>query len=471
MYESNVGIAGSLDLFKLYGFTSSGSVPNIELSRLLIHFDMSSLNNAVYSGTLKPEYNSFWAKIHLYDVYGGQPTPDRFTVSITPLAQSFDEGRGKDVVYYGDFDACNFLTASSIGNTQWIVSGCANAGIPDSSPHDYFTGSWEHTQYFNTGEEDLEVDVTNVVREILTGTIENHGFRIALTPEEETDDYTYFVKRFASRHAYDDSKHPKLIIGFDDSIRDDSQGLSLDSHGTLFLYNYDNGVPSDITSGSTPVSNLKLKLQLPVSGGSYELIFSGSRYSSGLYSASVYVPSTDPIIMSAFSSSGSIVKMTPIWGSIDDSITFLTGTQVNVRTANRGSITISPKNFVVTVHGLHDVHRSDEIAQLRVNVFDYASPFITVVKVPVNSPGAFQGIVSDAFYSVRDAVTQEVVIPFDVEHGSTRLSSDAESLFFNLDMSNLTKNHTYVIDILLYVGGKQQRYNGASAIFKVSNVQ
>jgi hypothetical protein len=351
------------------------------------------------------------------------------------------------------------------------VSGCLGAGIPDSLPHDYYTGSWEHTQYFDTGEEDLNVDVTNVIKDMLLGTIDNNGFRIALSSSQESDDYTYFVKRFASRHAYDDSKHPKLIVGFDDSIKDSSSGLTLDSHGTLFLYNYDNGVPSDIVSGSTTISTLKLKLNLPISGGLHELTFSGGKHSVGLYSASVYIPSSDSYIMSAFNTSGSIVKMTPVWSSDDDSITYLTGSQISIAAANRGSTSLGPKKFVVTVNGLHDVHRTNEIVNLRVNIFDYMSPFITVVKVPVNSPGTYQGIVSDAFYSIRDAVTQEIVVPFDVEYGSTRLSSDDKSLFFNLDMSNLTKNHTYVIDVMLYVGGQYQLYNNASTIFKISDVQ
>jgi hypothetical protein len=130
-----------------------------------------------------------------------------------------------------------------------------------------------------------------------------------------------------------------------------------------------------------------------------------------------------------------------------------------------------PKKFTVTLSGLHEIHRSDEFPAVRVNIFDYTSPLIKVVKVPVNSPGALQGIVSDAFYSVREVATGEVLVPFDTEKGSTRISSDGENMYFKLDMSNLYPERAYVIDVLLRVGGEYQKYLGASPVFKVSNAQ
>ena len=43
--QSNVGVAATLDLFKIYGHSYSGSTPNTELSRLLIHFDLSEIQD------------------------------------------------------------------------------------------------------------------------------------------------------------------------------------------------------------------------------------------------------------------------------------------------------------------------------------------------------------------------------------------------------------------------------------------
>ena len=57
--DSNVGYAGTLDLFKLYGSTTSGSTINTELSRLLIHYDLDTLRSLVSSGKVDMNSTSF----------------------------------------------------------------------------------------------------------------------------------------------------------------------------------------------------------------------------------------------------------------------------------------------------------------------------------------------------------------------------------------------------------------------------
>lgn len=483
-YNANVGHAGSLDLFKLYGATFTGNTANTELSRILLHFDLTDLTSLYNSNNLDITHPSFFAKLQMSDVYGGQPTPERYTLSICPLSKSFEEGLGKDVVYYKDKDVANFLTASyDSGLDKWINEGCASSGNPLVIPTitcDYYTGSIEATQYFKTGEENLEVDVTQVVSGVLAGVFPDAGFRIAYSAAEETNQKTYFVKRFASRHAYDDTKHPKLVVGIDDSIRDQSQGMTLDSKTTMFFYNYDKGEPANLTTVNGPLTGTNciiLKLQLPKSGGYEDFIFTGSQHSlgtnfiTGIYSASVYLSSSNPEITASLLASGSSLKLRPIWGSLNGTTSFYTGSYFTVTEPIRGSNYLPPKKFVVTVAGLNSVHRSNEAPILRVNIFDYTSPLVKVVKVPVESPGSLQGVASDAFYSIREAVTQKTIIPFDTTKGSTRLSSDSTGLYFKLDMSNLSLEKTYVVDILLKVGGEYQRYLGASPTFKVSNSQ
>ena len=81
------------------------------------------------------------------------------------------------------------------------------------STSDFETG-YNATQEFETGQEDLSVDVTAAVTAMLTasGSITNHGFRISFISDEEKDDKTRFVKRFVSRHSNDKNKTPRLII-------------------------------------------------------------------------------------------------------------------------------------------------------------------------------------------------------------------------------------------------------------------
>jgi len=484
-YNANVGAAGSLDLFKLYGTTSSGSVPNVELSRLLVQFDLQPLRDLVSEGKIDPGNASFKVKLKLFDVYGGQPTPSNFQVNVHPLGRAFDEGLGRDVVYYSDSDASNFLTSSWSGG-QWLVSGCGlGGGLPGTV--DYVTASTNvsngasllSSQLFVTGEEDLEVDVTLAVSATLAGALSDYGFRISLDDALENNQHTYFVKRFASRTAFNSDKRPRMIVKFDDSIQDDSQSLVFDTPSNLFLYNYVRNVPGNLTSGSSlaPVTgpnSLVLKLTTEISGGWHTLVFTGSQHAYGIfpvvgvYSASVLLPSTDAVLLSKLAQSGS-VKMTPIWGSLDDTVAYLTGSSIDLRASSRGPTSVNSHPFVVTVHGMQNRYFSDEKTVLRVHLFDITSPSVlTATRLPIEHPGS---VIRDVHFQVRDDVTGLVEVPFDTVTNSTRLSSDASGMYFKFDMSNLTPERTYVIDIMVIMGGDRRVFKSASPIFRVSDAR
>lgn len=476
-YNTNVGLAGTIDLFKLYGATTSGSVSNIELTRGLIHFDISELRSMVTAGTVNPSHTSFFAKIKLFDVYGGQPTPSNFVLNVNPLSRSFDEGRGKDVVFYGDYDAANFLTAS-LATGSWVFSGCGASGSP-GDVCDFFTGSYAASQTF-VSEEHLSVDVTATIRAVLSGTIPDEGFRIAYTAAEETNTYTYFVKRFASRHAYDVSKRPRLIIGYDDSFNDSSSGMRLDTTETLFLFNYDHGSPANLISGSSYVTgsnSLACRLLLPISGGFAQYVATGSQHyvggiaSTGVYSASFTLLSTNQYIAAALATTGSVIKLTPVWASLDGTVLFHSGSKISVTKANRTETFLPTNTPVVTVSNLKDTYDNTETPVVRVNVFDRNSPLITAARVPLESPNGLLGIASEAHWSVRNISTGEVVVPFDTTYGSTRLSSDSKGLFFKLFTSDFPTEQTYVIDVLLLVGGNRQVHSNASSQFKIVEAQ
>jgi len=476
---SNVGSAGSLDLFKLYGTTFSGTVPNLELSRLLIHFDLDELKDQYTSGLININHSTFNCTLKLFDVYGGQTTPSNFNISIYPLSKSFDEGGGRDVVYYSDFDACNYISASI--NDLWISEG-AGFGGGSNQICDYITGStsiddFKKTQTFITGEENLNVDVTKIISATLVGLIPDSGFRISLSSEQEDNQYSYYVKRFASRSAYDETKHPKLVVKYNDSIQDDSKNLRFDQLSSIFLRNYAYGELSNITSGSsstqiTGSNSLLLKLSTPISGGNYELIFTGSQHSngssfySGIYSASFTV-ALNQNLNKKLQQSGSVI-FTPIWHSIDGSVTYLTGSDITFYGPQRGSSNIDFKNYVVNVSGIQSLHRTNESIFVRVNVFDYTSPTIKLTKRPIELPGL---VLRKCYYQVRDVLTNDIIIEFDEKYDSTRISSDADGMYFILDTTNLVKERSYIIDILLIIGSTKKVFKSVSNMFNISDTQ
>lgn len=457
--NANVGEAGSLDLYKIFGQTFSGSIPNVELSRLLIHFDLTEIQNLTTAGKIDVTNSSFFAKLVLFDVYGGQTTPENYRVVIDPLSASFHEGRGKDVSLYSDLDTANFLSSSTI---PWISGGCS---FSSSSACDFLTG-FSSAQDF-LFDENLSIDVTAILSATLTRQIPDEGFRIAFDQTLENDAFTYFVKRFASRHAYDPNKHPQLIIGFDDSIQDDTQRLSFDDTGVLFLYNHHAGALANLVSSSVAITgsnSLILRLETEISGGFASYNFGAGQHGQtiGIYSSSVNISSNDAVITQKLLQSSSI-SFIPIWSSLDGTIAYLTGSRISIWPAAASNNISSNNHFTVTTINLKNSHRNDEKVTVRTNIFDTNDPKIIAKRLPIILPSL---VIRDVHYAVRDVADNLYRIDFDTVKNSTRLSSDVDGMYFRLDMTNLLPNKSYVIDILI-TSDDDNLYQNVSPVFTI----
>jgi hypothetical protein len=164
----------------------------------------------------------------------------------------------------------------------------------------------------------------------------------------------------------------------------------------------------------------------------------------------------------------SSIKLIPIWGSLDGSVAYLTGSAIYAYPAQRGATSLDPKRFVVTVHEVRDTYRSNEETVLRVNIFDHTSPLVKASRLPVEQSSL---VVRDVHYQVRDDVTGNIEIPFDLSKNSTRCSSDASGMYFRIDTSNLTVNRSYVIDVMIITGNNRQTYLATSPVFRVSDLR
>lgn len=480
--SSSVGYASTIDIFKLYGLTSqiSGSekIPNLELSRGLIHFDLSDVKTLFNEKKIDIDHGSFKCYVNLKDVYGGQTTPSDFKLVLSPLSKSFTEGFGKDIVYLTDYDAANFLSSSF--DNEWYLTG-ANLGISinDSSGGDYITTgtigtetiNFEVTQDFKTGFEDALFDVTHVVSATIIGAVPDEGYRLSFSSSYEDDKQSYFVKRFASRHAYDANFRPKLIVKFDDSIIDSSPLMYFSTSGSLFAYNYDDGRLSNLTKNGVELSGsncVLLRLTTPISGGVYNAYFTGSQFSrgnfeiSGTYYADVNVQTTQQL-NNILNFSGS-VEFTPIWTSLDESVTFVTGSKVKFYKQRTVTTPEPKKKFSVSAYGVpNELSRDDQVI-VRVHIFDQLNPQFQLSKFAVNDIGK---IIKNCHYRIRNINNSTVVVPFDTVHNSTRMSLDGGGLYFYLSGKSLTANNTYIIDILTIENGDSTTYNDCSIAFKV----
>lgn len=478
--DANVGQAGTLDLFKLYGETRiSGSVEEQhEISRILIKFDLDTLRSMT-SSMLDTSHSSFKCLLHLSDVYGGQSTPTNFKVIVLPLSRSFDEGFGRDIGLFQDLDSANFVTASvSSGISAWAVTGANGQGLLGSSNIDVITSgvltsgveNLGVTQTFRDGDEDLLVDVTRIVSATLAGLIPDHGFRISFSGSQETDNKTRFVKRFSSRHTSNARARPKIRVTFNDTIHDDHRGLYFDLSGSLFLKNTQRGNPANLLSGSlrTPLTGNNC-VMLTLVSGTFSSSFTGSQHKvgnvfvTGMYSASFLMSSLETAMTGAIRTAGS-ATFTEVWSSLDRTVAYVSGT-VKILSLQPEIFSDNSKRFFVNVFNAKTTYRSIEKARFRVFAQDVspASDY-KYTRGPVES---LSYVSRDFFYRIRDVRSGDVIIAFDDTTNTTNMSTDKDGMYFDVYMDSLEVGRTYTIDVMSKNGGVTEIYESACAPFRI----
>jgi len=475
--DANVGQAGTIDIFKLYDENSiTGETFPIELSRGLIYFDLAPIRSLTQT-TLDINNTSFKCVLKLSDVYAGQTAPSNFTLVVHPLSKSFDEGLGRDVTRFEDLDVCNFITSSVITTpVTWSLSGANKEGFLGSSDIDIIgSGNLNDgngqvflyvTQSFPLGSEDLEVDITKIISGTIAGLIPDHGFRIAFSGSQETDSKTRFVKRFASRNTTNTAKRPKLIVTYNDTIRDDHNLFYFDLTGSIFLNNYHRGYPSNILSGAaaTSISGDNCLIVTLVSGV-FSQSYSGSQfkigdnYQIGVYSSSFALSQFNPTIKNLLSNSSSIT-FDEIWGSTDRTVGYYTGS-LEIKRVERTSFSQTPERFFVNITNMRASYKSSEDFRFRTFIQDFNTD-VRYSKVPIENTGI---VVDKCFYRVRDFESEEIIIPF--HDPGTQTSNDATSHYFDFYMSSLPKGRTYTFDFKIINKGLEIIINDVAAKFRV----
>ena len=481
--DANTGKAGTLDLFKLYNESKlAGQTSVTEISRALVKFDLLPLRKQMEKD-LNINDSSFTCKIKLHDVYGGQTTPSNFKLIVFPLAQSFDEGTGRDIVRYSDLGAVNYITASvSNGqNSLWNIPGALASGTLGAAGIDvYVSGTLQTTagpeilnlsaeQLFTEGTEDLIVDVTTAISGMLSNQISDNGFLVAYSGSFEQNQKTYFVKRFASRNVSDPALRPKLIVQFNDSILDDHQNFIFNKTGSIFLNNYHQGHlanivgPSDAITGhncmKVTLTTGSLSLTYPVSQFSYS---SMEPFLTGVYSASFSISEYESALRQEIVNAAS-ATFTETWHTNDGNYGFYTGSLV-INASERTAFFNTPDRILATVTNLKPEYEDNEVIKVRVYAEDRDRP-IKAKKLPYYSPS---NIYNKMYYQIKDFDSGEIIIPFDTSGNSTRMSTDSQGMFFTLYTESLASGRSYFFEFLVRNDDFDQILTNVAAKFTIS---
>lgn len=430
--SGNMGQSDILEIFSIYGQANPSSS---ELSRVLVQFPINDLITDRSSGLLPASGSVSWF-LKLYNAKHSSTIPKDFTLTISAVSRSWDEGYGLDMEEYSDFGYANWNSAASssdAGITNWTSAGGDYHTTPTSS------------QFFK-GTEDLVVDVSSIVEQWIGGTKTNYGFGIKLTSSQEQAAQSYYTKKFFARGTEFFFKRPTLEARWN-SVRRDNRGYffassslasATDNLNTIYLYNVVRGRLANIPAIGT--GNIYVRIYDDPSGSNTITAtpnnpVTGGWVSTGIYSASFALNTTASEVFDRWFDS----TLTTCFhtGSID--VYDLTSQDYN------------PTNrYVVSCTNLKPIYYSEEQARFRffVRKKDWQPTIYTVATNFIPSE-----IIESASYKVVRIADNLEVIPYGT--GSlmhTGLSYDVSGSYFDLDMNTLETDYSYQIKLTFYDG-------------------
>ncbi len=240
--HANMGASDVLETFCLYDRDGDESS---EISRILLKFDVDE----IYSEISDFDIDNVKFILKLFNAPHAQTLPRDFTLFAYPVTHDWVEGEGLDMSNYLDEGGVSwktFDTAPEIddGSKDWTAPG---------GDYDHLE---EKTFYFSDGTEDLEVDLTDWVKEWEAGTVENYGIIIKFSDEIEAGEENKYTKKFFSRTSQYFYKRPVIEVQYEDAINfcedKDRQFFRKDSplfaatDNYLYYYNMPRNVLEDI---------------------------------------------------------------------------------------------------------------------------------------------------------------------------------------------------------------------------------
>jgi hypothetical protein len=356
--------------------------------------------------------------------------PYGFDLEVCPLSQSWIEGRGLSNYDEGmkDLGVSNWSKRTLIDN--WSISGSS-----------YFSSSnLTASQYFETGFEDMDCDISNIVRAWISGTIPNHGLVVKFPPAYENLNSDLYVKKFFSRNVHATERTPRLFVGWDDSVQDDRANIKYNTSGSLFYYRNINGGMEDVsTSLFVNVLNSSSVIQT----------LTASKVSRGVYVVSgVLVPS-----------GASETTYRDVW--FNGASQYFTGTfralyETGSMSKDFDSITLNIPNLNTFTYGTKNIIRVfARQKDYRPALASYAGQ---------NPEPIF---LKDAYYQIQDAETEEIVVDFST--GSlkySKLSYDKDGNYFILRTDSLRPEYIYKVKILMNWADQIQIFD-KNLLFKI----
>ena len=451
---ANMGASDTMEVFSIYAQAASSSA---ESARSLVRFSTTDIASD-RSSELIPASASVSFYLRMFNAEHAQTTPRNFSLTIAAVSRSWSEGIGLDMEGYTDLDIANWVTASSGsgGPVLWSTEG-----------GDYWSdNSSSFDVEFDSGVEDLEVDITDLVEQWLASTKNNYGVGVSLSGSHESEAKSYYTKRFFGRGSEYFFKRPIIEARWDSTIKDNrgnffissSLASPADNLNTLYLYNHVGGQLKNIPGVDTGKIYVKLftsgangEVFSPSGSGSLAVVDSavtGGFVSTGVYSASFALDTTASIVYDRWYSGSNEI------GTVLHTSSFLV--------ESKGLPDTSPhSDYVSNITNLKSIYSPDESARFRVFTRKKQWNPTIYTKSSTAIPVSF---VEDGYYKIFRIVDNKDIITYGTGSSyHTKLSYDVSGSYFDLDISMLEAGYAYGIKLLYNINNS---YWEQSADFK-----
>lgn len=454
---SNMGNADIIEVFSAYLTSSTiGANEAQQLMRFLIQFPVSDIS-ADRTAKKIPASGSVNFYLNLYNAPHSDTTPYDFTLNVFPVSRSWEEGRGLDMDQYTD------LTYGGIGST-WKN---AASGAAWTNQGGDFLSTPSYSQYFETGRENLSINITPLVEQWISGTITNYGVLVKLTSSNEAyysnssgvtsasvpfnpngATTSYYTKKFFARSSEYFFYRPNLEARWNDAVKDERSGFYASSSNlpanmnlhSIYLYNYFRGKLYDIPAVGT--GSIYVKIYDDPSGSTATNIVAtpnnpvtGSWVKTGVYKATFALNTTASQVYDRwFDSTLTTCYQT---GSIDI---------IDFETSEPAPY----QNYVNKITNMKSYYSKDEVARFRIFTRDKNwSPNIYTVANSYVEPT----IVESGSYKIFRIIDDLEIVSFSTgSEKFSELSYDVSGNYFDFNMSILEQGYSYGIKLAYYNG-------------------
>lgn len=167
-------------------------------SRILIQFDLTDIQKDIANGIIDTGSAKYYLKLYAAEATALQT---EYTLYAYPLAQSWVNGNGN---YNDDPEIQNGVSWKyrlRYNSGSWDASSGSMAFSTNSGG-----GSWNSnyaaSQSFSFESPDVRMDITNIVRAWISGSVTNNGLILKHSNDSETNDQIYGSLKFFSRETH-----------------------------------------------------------------------------------------------------------------------------------------------------------------------------------------------------------------------------------------------------------------------------